>query len=155
MSDMHYQIAVLVPCYNEEATIGQVVADFRAALPSAVIYVYDNNSTDRTADVACATGAVVRHESLQGKGNVVRRMFADVDADIYVLVDGDGTYDAASAPGLVKLLALQRHFNALTKFAHVESRFCGRKRRGKAALDVPINPCVRSVCSRSVAVGLR
>jgi len=104
MPDMHYQIAVLVPCYNEEATIGQVVADFRAALPAAVIYVYDNNSTDRTADVACATGAVVRHESLQGKGNVVRRMFADVEADIYVLVDGDGTYDAASAPGLVKLL---------------------------------------------------
>ena len=104
MSDMPYQIAVLVPCYNEEATIGQVVADFRAALPTATIYVYDNNSTDRTAEVARATGAVVRREQLQGKGNVVRRMFADVEADIYVLVDGDATYDAASAPGLVKLL---------------------------------------------------
>ena len=94
-------IAVLIPCYNEEAAIGKVVKDFRSALPGADIYVYDNNSTDRTAEIARASGAIVRRETLQGKGNVVRRMFADIDAGVYVLADGDGTYDAASAPLLV------------------------------------------------------
>ena len=89
------RVAVLVPCFSEEATIGKVVADFRAALPEATIYVYDNNSADRTGEVARAAGALVRRERHQGKGNVVRRMFADVDADLYVLVDGDATYDAA------------------------------------------------------------
>jgi glycosyltransferase involved in cell wall biosynthesis len=98
------RIAVLVPCYNEEAAIGPVVRDFRQALPDATIYVYDNNSKDRTQEVARAAGAVVRREPLQGKGNVVRRMFADIEADIYVLVDGDDTYDAASAPVLVARL---------------------------------------------------
>lgn len=102
------RIAVLVPCYNEEAAVGQVVAEFRAALPGARIYVYDNNSRDRTAEVAEAAGAVVRREPLQGKGNVVRRMFADIDADIYVLVDGDATYDAASAPAMIHRLASER-----------------------------------------------
>lgn len=96
--------AVLIPCYNEEAAIGQVVSDFRRALPDAVVYVYDNNSSDRTVDVARAAGAVVRIEPLQGKGNVVRRMFADIEADVYVLVDGDATYDAASAPKMIKAL---------------------------------------------------
>ncbi len=95
------RVAVLVPCYNEEAAIAAVVRDFREALPAAAIYVYDNNSRDRTAEVARAAGALVRAEPLQGKGHVVRRMFADVDADIYVLVDGDATYDAASAPAMV------------------------------------------------------
>jgi glycosyltransferase involved in cell wall biosynthesis len=98
------RIAVLIPCFNEAAAIGTVVADFRAALPGAVIHVYDNNSTDGTAAAARAAGAVVRHEALQGKGNVVRRMFADVEADIYVLVDGDDTYEAAAAPRMVALL---------------------------------------------------
>ncbi len=98
------RIAVIIPCYNEEVAIPKVVADFRAALPEAVIYVYDNNSQDRTAEVAREAGAVVRRETLQGKGNVIRRSFADVDADIYVLVDGDDTYDAAAAPELVALL---------------------------------------------------
>lgn len=101
------QIAVLIPCYNEAATIGKVVADFRAALPIARIYVYDNNSTDGTIEAARAAGAIVRSEALQGKGNVVRRMFADVEADIYVLVDGDDTYDAASASRLVNMLGLE------------------------------------------------
>ncbi len=96
--------AVLVPCYNEEAAIVQVVNDFRRALPDAQIYVYDNNSKDRTIEVAKEAGAIVRREPLQGKGNVVRRMFADIEADIYVLVDGDATYDAASAPAMIKLL---------------------------------------------------
>jgi hypothetical protein len=98
------RIAVLVPCYNEEAAIGGVVADFRAELPDAVIYVYDNNSTDRTAEVARAAGATVRRERRQGKGHVVRRMFADVEADIYVLVDGDATYDAPSAHAMIARL---------------------------------------------------
>ena len=98
------KIAVLIPCYNEEAAIPKVVADFRRVLPDAAIHVYDNNSRDRTADVARATGAIVRTETLQGKGNVVRRMFADIEADIYVLVDGDATYDAASAPSMIKAL---------------------------------------------------
>ena len=98
-------IAVLLPCYNEEAAIAQTVAGFRAALPAALVYVYDNNSTDRTVEVARTAGAIVRRERIQGKGNVVRRMFADVDADIYVMADGDATYDAASAPALVSCLA--------------------------------------------------
>jgi hypothetical protein len=98
------RIAVLVPCYNEEAAIARVIADFRANLPDAVIYVYDNNSTDRTVEVARAAGATVRTETRQGKGYVVRRMFSDVDADVYVLVDGDATYDAPSARLLVARL---------------------------------------------------
>lgn len=98
------RIAVLVPCYNEEAAIGKVVADFRAALPAAVIFVYDNNSSDGTIARAREAGAVVRCEQNQGKGSVVRRMFADIEADIYVLVDGDDTYDAAAAPMLVRTL---------------------------------------------------
>lgn len=102
------RIAVLVPCYNEEAAIGKVVADFRAALPGATIYVYDNNSTDRTVAAAAEAGAIVRRETHQGKGRVVRRMFTDVDADIYVLVDGDATYDAPSAPKMVAMLVADR-----------------------------------------------
>ena len=94
-------IAVLVPCYNEEAAIAAVVRDFSAALPGAAIYVYDNNSRDQTCARAREAGAIVRSETRQGKGNVVRRMFADVDADIYVLVDGDDTYDAAAAPAMI------------------------------------------------------
>ena len=102
------EVAVLLPCYNEEHAIAKVVGDFRAALPEATIYVYDNNSTDRTADAAREAGAVVRRESHQGKGYVVRRMFNDIEADIYLLVDGDATYDAASAPAMVAKLADER-----------------------------------------------
>jgi glycosyltransferase involved in cell wall biosynthesis len=102
------RIAVLVPCYNEEVAIAQVVADFQAALPEATIYVYDNNSTDSTVEVARRAGAVVGRETHQGKGNVVRRMFADVDADVIVLVDGDATYDAASARALITRLLEDR-----------------------------------------------
>lgn len=102
------RIAVLIPCYNEEATIGKVVADFRAALPEADIYVYDNNSSDRTVERALAAGAVVRRERNQGKGRVVRRMFTDIDADIYVLVDGDATYDAPSARVMIEKLVGER-----------------------------------------------
>jgi glycosyltransferase involved in cell wall biosynthesis len=98
------RIAVLVPCFNEEAAIATVVGDFRKALPAAEIYVYDNNSRDRTVEVARAAGAHVRSERRQGKGHVVRRMFADIEADIYVLVDGDATYDAPSAQRMIDAL---------------------------------------------------
>jgi len=102
------RVAVLIPCCNEEVAIRQVVADFRAALPSARVYVYDNNSSDGTATAAGEAGAIVRFESLQGKGRVVRRMFADVEADAYLLVDGDDTYDAADAPEMVRRLHDER-----------------------------------------------
>lgn len=94
-------IAVLLPCYNEEVTIGKVVRDFKAALPDATVYVYDNNSTDRTAEIAAAEGAIVRREPRQGKGNVIRAMFEDIDADVYVMADGDDTYPADAAPAMV------------------------------------------------------
>ena len=97
-------IAVLIPCYNEAATIEKVVHDFRAALPEAVVYVYDNNSTDGTADIAKAAGAVVRHESRQGKGNVIRAMFRDIDARCYLMADGDDTYPAEHARDMVKMV---------------------------------------------------
>lgn len=99
---MEYRVAVLLPCYNEEKTIGKVVRDFREVLPSADIYVYDNNSTDRTVEEATAAGAIVRHEYTQGKGNVIRRMFREVEADCYLMADGDDTYPAHHAPDMVK-----------------------------------------------------
>lgn len=102
------RIAVLLPCYNEEAAIAQTVAGFRAALPAATVYVYDNNSRDRTAEVARAAGAVVRTERQQGKGHVVRRMFADVEADVYIMADGDLTYDPKAAPAMVDLLLTEQ-----------------------------------------------
>ncbi|MBP3763074.1 MAG: glycosyltransferase [Bacteroidales bacterium] len=95
------RVAVLLPCYNEAKTIGKVVRDFRAVLPEADIYVYDNNSTDGTADVAAQAGAIVRHEYAQGKGNVIRRMFREVEADCYLMADGDDTYPAHHAPEMV------------------------------------------------------
>jgi glycosyltransferase involved in cell wall biosynthesis len=101
-------IAVLVPCLNEEAAIGKVVSDFRAALPSAKVYVYDNNSKDKTIEVATAAGAIVRRERRPGKGSVVRRMFSDIEADVYVMVDGDDTYDASLAGKLVEALVADR-----------------------------------------------
>jgi glycosyltransferase involved in cell wall biosynthesis len=102
------RIAVLLPCYNEEATVAATVAGFREALPGATVYVYDNNSSDRTREIAAKAGAIVRSERQQGKGHVVRRMFADVDADIYVMADGDLTYDPASAPEMVSLLIAEQ-----------------------------------------------
>lgn len=101
---MPARVAVLIPCYNEAVAIPSVVAAFKAALPEATVYVFDNNSTDGTVEAARSAGAVVRIETLQGKGNVIRRMFADVDADAYVLVDGDDTYSAASSPAMVRML---------------------------------------------------
>jgi glycosyltransferase involved in cell wall biosynthesis len=101
-------IAVLIPCYNEEAAVESVVRDFLGALPNATVFVYDNNSTDRTAEAAAAAGAVVRREARRGKGHVIQRMFADVDADVYVLVDGDDTYDATGAPAMVERLCAEQ-----------------------------------------------
>ena len=98
------RIAVLLPCYNEEAAISATVSGFREALPEAIIYVYDNNSSDRTREVAARAGATVRTERLQGKGHVVMRMFADIDADVYVIADGDLTYDPKAAPVMVEML---------------------------------------------------
>ncbi len=108
MDQSQLRIAILLPCYNEEAAIGQTVAAFRAALPSAQVFVYDNNSADRTREVAQAAGAIVREERMQGKGHVVRRMFADIEADIYLMADGDMTYDASAAPELVRRLVEER-----------------------------------------------
>jgi glycosyltransferase involved in cell wall biosynthesis len=108
ITDRGLRTAVLIPCFNEEAAIGQVVGAFRAVLPDAAIYVYDNNSTDRTAEIARAAGALVRRERQQGKGKVVRRMFSDVDADTYVLVDGDATYDAPSVTAMIARLLAER-----------------------------------------------
>jgi len=123
------QVAVLLPCYNEEAAVAQTVAAFRAALPNATIYVYDNNSSDRTREVAAQAGAIVRSERMQGKGHVVRRMFADVEADIYVMADGDATYDASMAPELVaKLLDEQLDMVVGARRSEVEEAY----RRGHA-----------------------
>jgi Glycosyl transferase family 2 len=115
------QVVVLIPCHNEEAAIAKVVTDFRDALRDATIYVYDNNSTDRTRQEAEAAGAIVRRERLQGKGHVVRRMFADIDADAYVLVDGDDTYDASAAPEMLRLL-LERHLDMVSAARHGVAR---------------------------------
>ena len=124
------RIAVLLPCFNEEATIAATVAGFRAALPSATIYVYDNNSRDRTREVAARAGAVVRSERQQGKGHVVRRMFADVDADVYIMADGDLTYDPKAAPGMVDLLLAEQLDMVVGTRRHEEK---DAYRRGHAA----------------------
>lgn len=108
MENGKYKVAVLLPCYNEEKTIGKVVRDFREALPEADIYVYDNNSTDRTAELASEAGAIVRRERMQGKGNVIRRMFREVEADCYVMADGDDTYPAHHAADMVDMVFHQQ-----------------------------------------------
>ncbi len=129
------RIAVLLPCYNEEAAIAQTVAGFRAALPTATIYVYDNNSSDRTCDVAAAAGAIVRTERMQGKGHVVRRMFADVDADIYVMADGDATYEAAAAPGMVhRLIDTQLDMVVGARQSEIDAAYRRGHRFGNAML---------------------
>jgi glycosyltransferase involved in cell wall biosynthesis len=129
------KIAVLLPCFNEEAAIGGTVAGFRAALPDALIYVYDNNSSDRTCDVAAAAGAIVRRERMQGKGNVVRRMFADIEADIYVMADGDATYEAAAAPAMItQLIEEQLDMVVGARRSEVEAAYRRGHRFGNALL---------------------
>jgi glycosyltransferase involved in cell wall biosynthesis len=129
------RIAVLIPCYNEAIAIPGVVDAFRAALPDATIHVYDNNSTDNTVQIARRAGARIGREMRQGKGHVVRRMFADIDADIFVLVDGDGTYDAASAPALVaKLCAESLDMVTATRVEQAQAAYRRGHRFGNAVL---------------------
>lgn len=135
MSNITPSIAVILPCYNEAAAISQTVDAFRAALPGASIYVYDNNSRDDTVAVATAAGAIVRSEKMQGKGNVVRRMFADIDADIYVMADGDATYDAAAAPELVaQLIAENLDMVVGARKSEIEAAYRRGHRLGNAML---------------------
>ena len=136
------RIAVLVPCYNEEIAIPRVVADFRAALPGATVYVYDNNSRDGTAAAARAAGAAVRTEPLQGKGHVIRRMFADIEADFYVLVDGDDTYDARAAP-LMLQQAIDNGFDMVngTRVTEIEAAY----RRGHRFGNLVLTGLVRAI----------
>src|SRR5690348_9327991 len=115
-----YRIAAIVPCHDEEVAIATVVRDLQAAVPGMTVYVYDNCSTDRTAQRALEAGAVVRTEPMKGKGNVVRRAFADIDADIYLMVDGDDTYDAAAAPDMIRALITGHHDHVLGMRAPVE-----------------------------------
>jgi glycosyltransferase involved in cell wall biosynthesis len=130
-----YEVAVLVPCYNEERAIGKVIGDFRTALPGATIYVYDNNSRDGTVDAAKRAGAVVRREIHQGKGYVVRRMFNDIEADVYVLVDGDATYDAPSAAAMIaKLLADRLDMVVATRVDHDDKAYRPGHRAGNRLL---------------------
>ncbi|HML06816.1 MAG TPA: glycosyltransferase family 2 protein [Xanthobacteraceae bacterium] len=135
LSEAQYHVAVLVPCYNEEHAIAKVVADFRAALPEAVVYVYDNNSTDGTVEAARGAGAVVRRETYQGKGHVVRRMFNDVEADVYVLVDGDATYHAPSAPAMIaKLIGERLDMVVATRIEREEAAYRAGHRTGNRLL---------------------
>ena len=129
------RIAVLIPCYNEEVAIPRVIADFRAALPGATLYVYDNNSTDQTAAIARQAGAIVRMETLQGKGHVIRRMFADIEADFYVLVDGDDTYDATAAPAMLQT-ALENGFDMVngTRVTDIQAAYRPGHRLGNLVL---------------------
>jgi glycosyltransferase involved in cell wall biosynthesis len=140
------RVAVLLPCYNEETAIAQTIAGFRAALPDADIYVYDNNSNDRTREVAAEAGAIVRTEKMQGKGNVVRRMFADVEADVYLMADGDATYDAGAAPELIrKLLEEQLDMVVGARKSAVEEAY----RRGHALGNKLFTGLLASLFGRS------
>jgi glycosyltransferase involved in cell wall biosynthesis len=132
---MSPRIAVILPCYNEATAIAQTINGFRAALPDSTIYVYDNNSSDATAEMARMAGAIVRSEKMQGKGNVVRRMFADVEADIYVMADGDATYDAAAAPALInRLIEDQLDMVVGARKSEVEAAYRAGHRFGNAML---------------------
>ena len=130
-----YRIAVLIPCRNEELTIANVIAGFRASLPRSLIFVYDNNSNDRTAEIARKSGAIVRRELREGKGYVIRRMFSDVDADIYIIVDGDGTYDAPSAPLMIaRLIEDQLDMVAAVRVAEGATAYRAGHQLGNRAL---------------------
>ncbi|WP_293883878.1 glycosyltransferase family 2 protein [Sphingomonas sp.] len=133
------RIAVLLPCFNEEAAIAQTVAGFTAALPAAIIYVFDNNSTDRTCEIAREAGAIVRTERMQGKGNVVRRMFADVEADIYVMADGDATYESAAAPAMVaRMLDEQLDMIVGARRSEIDEAYRRGHRLGNAMLTTTL-----------------
>jgi glycosyltransferase involved in cell wall biosynthesis len=140
------RVAVLKPCLNEAVAIGKMVADFRRNLENAVIYVYDNNSTDGTAEVAAAAGAIVRRETLQGKGHVIRQMFAVIEADAYVLVDGDDTYDADAAPEMVRRLLDGQHDMVNGRRQEVQGEEpIGFHRRGHRIGNAVLSGLIRSV----------
>jgi glycosyltransferase involved in cell wall biosynthesis len=129
------KVAILLPCFNEEAAIATTVSGFRAVLPDADVYVYDNNSSDRTLEFALAAGAIVRRERMQGKGNVVRRMFADIDADVYVMADGDATYEAAASPAMIaQLISEQLDMVVGSRRSEVEAAYRRGHRFGNAML---------------------
>ncbi len=140
------RIAVLLPCYNEAGAIAQTVAEFRTALPQAAIYVYDNNSSDGSREIATAAGAVVRQVRQQGKGHVVRRMFADVDADIYIMADGDATYEAAAAPAMIGMM-LDQNFDMVVgaRKTEVEAAY----RRGHRLGNKMLTGLLKSLFGRS------
>ena len=140
------RIAVLLPCYNEAGAIAQTVAEFRTALPQAAIYVYDNNSSDGSREIAAAAGAIVRQVRQQGKGHVVRRMFADVDADIYIMADGDATYEAAAAPAMIGMM-LDQNFDMVVgaRRTEVEAAY----RRGHRLGNKMLTGLLKSLFGRS------
>jgi len=148
MPPMQPSVAVIIPCFNESAAIGDVVRSFRAALPDARVYVFDNNSTDESASLAARAGAIVHAEARQGKGNVVRRMFADVDADIYVLVDGDGTYDASAAPRLLARL-LEGRYDMVTAARRAAEE--GSYRRGHRFGNRALTAMVAQVFGKEIS----
>lgn len=133
-----YKIAAIVPCHNEEVTVRKVVADLKAAVPSMDVYVYNNNSSDRTVEEATAAGAIVRHEERPGKGNVVRRAFADVEADIYVMVDGDDTYEASHVPDMIEMLVNgpYDHILGVRRDTNPESSYCAGHEFGNRMFNV-------------------
>lgn len=141
-------IAAIVPCFNEEIAVPKVVADLRAAVPGIVVYVYDNNSSDRTAAVAIEAGAVVRSEPRKGKGNVVRRAFADIDADVYLLIDGDDTYDATAAPDLIEKLLSGPYDHVLG--TRIDSAESSAYRRGHAVGNALFNRLITSLFGEPV-----
>ena len=146
------RVAVLLPCYNEEAAIAATVAGFRKALPGATVYVYDNNSSDRTCAIAAKAGAVVRTERQQGKGHVVRRMFADVDADIYVMADGDATYDAGAAPAMIQRL-MDEHLDMVVgaRASEVDAAYRRGHRLGNRVLTGIRNSSAWTLISVSIS----
>ena len=151
------KIAVLIPCYNESLTVAKVVSDWKAALPEATIYVYDNNSKDNTADIAREAGAVVRHEYQQGKGNVIRRMFREIDAQVYLMVDGDDTYPADNAREMVDLV-LEKHSDMVIGDRLSSTYFTENKRRfhnfGNSIVRFSINTLFHSKI-RDIMTGCR
>ncbi len=140
------QVAVLIPCHNEESTIARVVADFRAVAAEATVYVFDNNSSDATVQAARAAGATVRNAEPSGKGNVIRRMFADIEAEVYVLVDGDDTYDASSAPRMIDQL-VSRHLDMVVGTRHSDDPTAHR--RGHRLGNRVLTKCVGIIFGRS------
>jgi glycosyltransferase involved in cell wall biosynthesis len=137
-----YRIAAIVPCHNEEAAVAKVVTDLHAAVPGMKVYVYDNCSTDRTVERAMSAGAIVCHEPLKGKGNVVRRAFADIDADIYLLIDGDDTYDTAAAPAMIEKLVTENLDHVVGVRREVEGRAGSAYRPAHATGNKVLNQIV-------------